>query len=149
MDERVLRLKTPEECEIFARNALERDRPDLDEQARKWSISLKAESHPGQSEVEKECRKAIHAYEATLTRKNGRTTRATRTWQMIERHGLLQAVERAVNRPAETAGYRALVEMGLKEFAFEAVILRHPVHFSEEAIRRARDRLSDWADAES
>jgi hypothetical protein len=69
--------------------------------------------------------------------------RASRTWQMIERHGVIGTVERAVNRPTETSGYRALVEMGLEEYAFEAVILRHPRLFSAEVVERSRQRLSE------
>jgi hypothetical protein len=35
--------------------------------------------------------------------------------------------------------------MGLEEYAFEAVILRHPEVFSEKAIQVSRERLSEWA----
>jgi hypothetical protein len=63
---------------------------------------------------------------------------------MVERHGILAAAERAVNRRAETAGYRALAEMGLQEFAFEAVILRHPALFSEDAVQRSQERMREW-----
>jgi hypothetical protein len=47
-----------------------------------------------------------------------------------------------VNRPTETSGYRALVEMGLEQYAFEAVILRHPQVFSAEAVERSHQRIS-------
>ena len=86
---------------------------------------------------------AIYAYEEVLSQKNGRRTRANRTWQMINRHGILAAVERAVNRSIDTAGYTALAEMGLQNYAFEAVILRHPELFSEEAIKHSRDRMAE------
>lgn len=39
------------------------------------------------------------------------------------------------------AGYAALVEMGLEQFAFEAVVLRHPHLFSHEAVERSRERM--------
>ena len=52
-------------------------------------------------------------------------------------------MERAVIRPTQTAGYELLVEMGLADFAFEAVILRHPEQFSEEAVQRSELRLSE------
>lgn len=52
---------------------------------------------------------------------------------MINRHGIIQAVERAVNRKTEPMGYQALVEMGMADLAFEAIVLRHPDLFSEEA----------------
>jgi hypothetical protein len=38
---------------------------------------------------------------------------------MINRHGNIGAVERAVNRPTETQGYTALVEMGLEDYALK------------------------------
>jgi hypothetical protein len=63
---------------------------------------------------------------------------------MIERHGIIGAVERAVDRTDETTGYTALVEMGVQDFAFEAVVLRHPELFSEKAVKRSSERLNEW-----
>ena len=63
---------------------------------------------------------------------------------MIKRHGIIIAVERAVNRPKETAGYKALVDMGMQDFAFEVVVCRHPSVFSPEALKRSQDRLKEW-----
>ena len=143
LDERVARLTSPEDCEKFAKNAIRLGRPDLADQARRHSIDLRAAEYGDASEVEKECIQAILAYEEVLSRKNGRRTRATRTWQMIKRRGILGAVERAVIRPTQTVGYELLVEMGLADFAFEAVILRHPEQFSEEAVQRSELRLSE------
>ena len=146
MDERVARLKTPEACERFIKNAIRLEEPELADQARKRAIELRAAEHGVSKPAEKECLQAIYAYEEVLSKKNGRRTRASRTWQMINRHGILASVERAVNREAETAGYKALAEMGLQEFAFEAVILRHPSLFSDEVIRKSRERMQDWQD---
>jgi len=39
--------------------------------------------------------------------------------------------------------YKALEEMGLKRYAFEAVILRHPDIFSTEAAEISRRRLGE------
>ena len=144
MDERVRNLKTPEQCEIFARNATERDRPDLADEARVRGVQLRAESYGAKTDAEREAIQAIYAYEEVLTQKNGKRTRASRTWPMIKRYGIIGAVERAVNREAETQGYTALVEMGLEDFAFEAVILRYPDVFSDEAVERSKKRLSEW-----
>lgn len=144
MDERVQRLDTRRKCENFARNATERGRPDLAAEARQRSVQLRAEKHEAKSAAEKEALQAVYAYEDLLTNKNGRTTRASRTWQMIKRHGIVEAVERAVKRDAVTQGYTMLVGMGLEEYAFEAVILRHPEVFSEEAVQVSRARLAEW-----
>ena len=133
MDERVKQLKTPGECERFIRNVIERY-PDLAQEARRRSVELRASAHGAQGAIEKEALKAVYAYEEVLNIKHGRRTRASRTWQMIERHGIIKAVERAVNRKKETIGYTALVEMGMQDFAFEAVVIRYPEVFSQEAV---------------
>ena len=146
MDKRIQRLDTLKKCENFARNAAERGRPDLTKEARQRAVQLRAQEHDAKSAAEKEALQAVYAYEDLLTKKNGRTTRANRTWPMIKRHGIIEAVERAVKRDAVTQGYTMLAEMGLEEFAFEAVVLRHPEVFSKEAAEVSRRRLAEWAD---
>jgi hypothetical protein len=62
---------------------------------------------------------------------------------MIKRRGIIPAVERLVNRPKETSGYRALIEMGLEDYSFEAVIVRHPNSFSSETVQHAQNRINE------
>ena len=161
MDGRVLKLKTIEECDAFRTNAIERGYNELAAEARQRKVQIKAESYGTQSDVERECIEALFAYEEVLTEKRGRTQKATRTWPMIAKYGVIDTVERVVNREADASGYTALVEMGLKDYAFEAIILRHPEAFSKEAVMRSRQRMheqehegskksenSDWTDEE-
>lgn len=62
----------------------------------------------------------------------------------------IQAKERAVQLRAEVHGAEsgaekeALVEMGLENYAFEAVIIRHPELFSNEALQISQDRMNEW-----
>lgn len=144
MDAIVARLKTPEECERFAKNALERGHRNLANEARKKAVQLRAEAYGARTQAERECLEAIYAYEEVLTARHSRRTRASRTWQMIKRHGILEAVERAVNRTAETVGYTTLLEMGLQDYAFEAVVVRHPELFSPETVQRSQKRIDEW-----
>lgn len=144
MDDRIKKIDSPEKCEIFAKNALQKGRQDLANEALLRATELKAESYGATTKAEKEALQAIYAYEETLRAKNGKKTRATRTWQMIERHGIIESVNRAVCRPTETQGYKALLSMGLADFAFEAVILRYPGIFSPEAVKISKERLADW-----
>ncbi len=137
----VSKLKTPEECTIFEKNVIERNRPDLAFAARKRSIELRSSAHGASSEVERDCLAAIYAYEDVLSAKNSRKTRATRTWQMIKRHGIIETFERSVIRRENTSGYDALIEQGLEQFAYENVVLTHPDSFSEAAVERARQRF--------
>lgn len=142
MNELIAKLKTPEECAVFEKNVLERGRPDLALAARKRAVELRAIQHGAVTDIERECLEAVFAYEQVLSAKNGKKTRASRTWPMIERHGIIGAAERAVDRSDDTAGYTALVEMGLQDYAFEAVILRHPQSFSTEAVTRSQERIA-------
>lgn len=107
---------------------------------------MRAQAHGATSQAERECLEAVYANERVLSQQRRRTTRASRTWQMIK-PWIFGAAERAVNRPTETSGYRALVEMGLEQYAFEAVILRHPQVFSAEAVERSRQRIHDTTNA--
>jgi hypothetical protein len=60
---------------------------------------------------------------------------------MIDEYGIIGAVERIVMRPDDATGYRVLVEMGMEDMAFEAVVLRHPEAFSQQALEHSRLRL--------
>lgn len=147
MDERIKNLDTPKKCEIFANNALNAGREDLAKQAKERAIQLKAETYGAETSAEKEAIKAVYAYEEILSANNGKKTRASRTWPMIQKYGIINAVERAVNRKAETKGYTVLLQMGLEAYAFEAVILRYPDQFSESAVEVSRQRMSEWESA--
>ncbi|GGZ72100.1 hypothetical protein GCM10008101_27920 [Lysobacter xinjiangensis] len=146
MDERVERLRTPEHCEAFARNARKLGRADLALEARQRAVELRAAAYGAASVAEKECLEAIYAYEDILSEKHGRRVRASRTWQMIKRRGIIAAIEQAVDRSDGTAGFTALKEVGLDNYAFEAVILRHPQLFSDSAVDRSRKRMAQFGE---
>jgi hypothetical protein len=135
-------LQTPEQCANLEANCIERGDNELALAARRRGVELRAEAYGATSAVERECLAAIYAYENVLLAKNGRATRATRTWNMVTRHGILEAAERAVDRKDATAGYTTLIKRGLENFTFEAVILRHPTQFSPQAVERARNRVN-------
>ena len=141
MDSRIARLKTVKECENFAKNALERGFPDLATEARERGVQIRAQAHGASSVVEKECLEAIYAFEEVKSEENGRRTKASRTWQAIKRYGIIPAVERIVTKREVSPGFKTLAEMGLKEYAFESVVLRHPDSFSIEARSISQERL--------
>ena len=142
MDDIIQKLKTPEECIQLEKNVRERN-PDLARRARRRAVELRAISYGNKSEVELELLKALYAYEEVLSEKNKRKTRASRTWQMIDRHGLIHAAERAVDRKIEPAGYKLLAEMGMHDLTFEAVIVRYPDLFNKDVVARAENRLKE------
>ena len=142
MNEAVRRLETPEECEQFIKN-VQKKYPELALEAHRKAVELRAAKHGVKTSVEQELLKAVYAYEEALSAKKGRKTRASRTWQMIERHGIIDAAERVVNRKDATLGYKTLIEMNMQDFAFEAVILRHPDSFGQATIDRAKVRMDE------
>ena len=79
MDHRVERLRTPAECEIFAKNATALKRPDLALEARRKAVDMQASTHETTSPIEMEAFASVYALEALLTRKNGKKTRASAT----------------------------------------------------------------------
>jgi hypothetical protein len=63
---------------------------------------------------------------------------------MIEKHGIIEAVERVVNRDDVTQGYKYLLEMGLQNYAFEAVVVRYPELFSNQCVEISKKRIEEW-----
>ena len=138
--EEIPKFKKPEDYEQFAINVQERS-PERAQEARRRAIELRAELHGATTSVEREALEAVFAYERMLWMEKGKKVRASYTWRMIENRGLLAAVERLVTRKKETQGYRLLVANGLEDKAFEAVVLRHPQSFSDEAVAASKARL--------
>lgn len=138
MDEIIKQLKTPEDCtRVIEKYTL------LINQARQRSLELRVQNHENNLLIEKELLKAIYAYEDILSKKNNRKTYASRTLQMVKRHGIIGAAERAVNRNVDAQGYKMLVEMGMQHLTFETIIAKHPEYFSAEAVRKANKRLEE------
>ena len=141
-DPSVLRLKTPEDCEQYAKN-VEAKYPALARHARRRAVELRAAKYGAKSEVEQEALRCIYAFEEARSQQTGKRARANRTWQSIQRNGILPTVDRVVARRKATEGYDALVEAGLEDFTFEAVVLKYSSSFSAEAVAQAKTRLGD------
>jgi hypothetical protein len=142
MDHRVERLRTPAECEIFARNAVAKNRPDLALEAQRKAVNLKVATHEAATPLEAEALATVYAHEALLAHRNGRKTRATGTWQAIKRHGIIEAIQKAVSRRSQTDNRAELREIGLEDLAFEAFVLRHEASFSPAAVQLSKERLA-------
>ena len=143
MYEDIAKLKTIEGCEQYALNNEARS-PELARAARRRAVELRAAEHGATRPIERELLEAVYAYERVLSRKRGKKTRASRTWQMIDRHGIIKAAEAVVSRKVDSAGYSSLVAMDMQDMAFEAVVLRHPESFSAEAVAQSEERMHQW-----
>jgi len=147
MDHRIARLKSPDECEQFAKNVAGRD-VALARQARRRAVELKAAMHGIESDVQTEALRAVYAYEEVLAARHHKKLPATRTWQLIRKQGVLGALEAIVERDTEpdvlNAVFTALAEMDMLDFAFESVVLRYPHLFKPLTVERARLHLQDF-----
>jgi len=141
VDQRIAQFVTAESCEQFALNVQDRE-PEAASEARRRAVELRAAAHGATTAAERESLEAVYAYEAARSVGRNRRFRASRTWQMIRERGILPAVENVVARPRDSAGYRALVEAGMLDKAFEAVVLRHPEAFSTDAVERSKKRMA-------
>jgi hypothetical protein len=140
-DDPIAKLSTPEACEQFAQNVERTGKHDLAVAARRRAVELRAAAHSASSDAERDALEAVYAYERALWSQRGKKVRASRTWQMIDRRGIIPAIEHIVCRGAESPGYAALEQMGMKDKSFEAVVLRHPQVFTVEAVQRSKERL--------
>lgn len=132
----------------LAKNVRDRN-PDLAQKARRRSVELRAISYGSNSEVELELLKSVYAYEEVLYEKHKKRQRASYTWRMIKRDGLIAAAEKAVNKKIDPPGYKLLAEMGLHDLTFEAVIVRYPEKFKPEVVLRAKSRLKELSEMQS
>ena len=143
MDYRVERLRTPAECESFALNAIDRKHPELASAARRKALTLQAAAHETSSPVEAEAFVAVYAYEMHLTRKNGRKTRAGKTWANVKRHGIIQAIQTAVSDTPDPAVLAGLREFGLEDLTFDALVVRHEAAFDAATVQISKARLAE------
>ena len=142
MDYRVERLRTPAECESFARNAIDRNRPELASAARRKALTMQAETHPASTPLEAEAFVALYAYEMHLTRKNGRKTRAAKTWAIARNHGIIQAIQKAVESTPDPGVLAGLRELGLEDLSFDALVVRNATAFDASTVRLSKARLT-------
>jgi hypothetical protein len=138
MDEIISKLKTPEECIQFANKCAA-----LAREAQRRAIELRANAQNAKSGVETELWKALFAYEEILSDKNKKKTLANRTRPMIKSYGIIGAAEKVVNRSIEAKGYKVLVEKGLQDMTFEAVIVRFPEAFAKGIVKLCQERLEE------
>ena len=133
MHELVLRIKKPELCYVFAKNATDRGHPELALEAYRRAVELRAEDHKPQSEAERDALRAFYAYEEALSALKGKRTRATGTWQMVNRHGLFETLIKRMQARTKDEASPKLAELGMEDLSFKAVYERHPDAFAVAA----------------
>ena len=80
---------------------------------------------------------AIQAYEEIVGEY------ASRTRQMLDRHGYTAALAKIVQSPDLQSGFRALRDSGQLDLTFEAVVVRFPTEFDQQIVAAAQWRLDN------
>ncbi|MCF6118422.1 hypothetical protein L2449_16210 [Mesorhizobium muleiense] len=120
----------------IARNARGKS-PTVEKAALRRLTEVSAKHTPGT--VEHACWQMVHAVEA-LRRLDGRkVARMHRMRPKIEKDGEIGALEYCALK--KTVGFDEVMDYGTPELTAEAIVLRHPIHFSPAALAAARARL--------
>ncbi len=133
MHELVERIREPELCYVFARNAERRGHPELALQAYRRAVDLRAEQHGADTAQELDALRVIYAYEEALSHNKGKRTRATGTWQMVRKQGLLPTIHRRLQTGSGNEVAATLKELHMEDYSFEAFAERYPQAMQEAA----------------
>jgi hypothetical protein len=68
---------------------------------------------------------------------------ASRTRQMIDNHGTVEALSRLVVSPDLQSGFKVLRDQDNLDSTFEAIVVRHPELFQVESVEAAQWRLDN------
>jgi hypothetical protein len=139
------------QCESLIRNAKKLNRPDIVNAVIRKSIELYLKNYPCYlelSEVEVECLKAVYFYEKILQIKHGKKIKATYTWRAINNNGIIAAVNRIVSKESEPIGFTHLIEMGVLDLSFEAIVLKYPGSFTYNAVKKSQERMFSYLNNE-
>ena len=133
MHQLVERITEPDLCYVFAKNATRRGHPELALEAYRRAVDLRAASHTVDSEAEMAALRSIYAYEEALSLTKGKRTRATGTWQMVNKHGVFAALAKRLDARGVDDVLPALKELAMEDYSFRAVKEAYPEAF-EKAI---------------
>lgn len=121
MHELVLRIKQPELCYVFADNATKRGHEELALQAYRRAVDLRAEAHADVTDAERLALKSFYAYEEALSWGQRKRKRATGTWQMVKRDGILETLRKRLDSKHADEARDALKTLKLEDYSFQAV----------------------------
>lgn len=135
-------LKTPEQCRTVMERALAQGKQDLYAIAFRHFCRLSGTPYDDPSDpLIRAAFEAVAAYEQTLKEKHGKNVAASRTRQKIANKGVYQSIVEWSKLHGNRAGFHTLIEAGMSEFTFEAVVVRFPDRFTPEVVASCRETL--------
>ena len=121
MHELVSRISKPELCYVFANNAVKRGHEDLALQAYRRAVDLRAEAHEGVSDAERQALKSFYAYEEALSYGQRKRKRATGTWQIVKKLGILPTLAKRLASKTGVDVAEVLKTLKMEDYSFETI----------------------------
>ena len=135
-------LQTTEQCRVVMERALAQGKHDLYAAAFRRFCKLSGVNHDDPSEpLVRAAFEAIATYEQTLQEKHGKNIKASRTRQKIAKKGVYQSLLEWSKLHGNRPGFHSLIEAGLLELTFEAVVVRFADRFPPDAVASCRETL--------
>ena len=121
MHDLVLRIKKPELCYVFAENAIRRGHDELALEAYRRAVDLRAEGHDGVTDAERLALKSFYAYEEAISYGQRKRKRATGTWQMVKKAGILPTLKKRISSRSSVEVAEVLKTLKMEDYSFDAV----------------------------
>jgi hypothetical protein len=137
-------LQTAEDCRRVMARALAKGDVELYQAAFRRLCALTGAAHDNSTDpLVRAAWEAVAAYEQTLYQKHGRNQSAARTRQKIKAKGVYQALLEWGKLRGNRPGFKSLIDAGLPEFTFEAVILKFAQRFPPDVVEACRLTLAE------
>ena len=133
MHDLVLRIKDAKGCYVFAQNAIRRGHPELAIQAYRRAVDVRAAEHEEVSEAELMALKAFYAYEEAISYGQKKRKRATGTWQMMNKIGILPTLHKRGQCRATDDFLPVLKELQMEDYSFQAVAKAYAADIKQAA----------------
>ncbi|WP_226780942.1 hypothetical protein [Oceaniglobus trochenteri] len=137
----VKKMEAPEGLRRMMANARLKGVEKVHDAAFKRLAHVQAEGDPGS--VEHGMWSAINAIEEIKRDDAGKTVRLSFLRRDIQKLGMVPAMDKLVSKDSPSERFEELIARHFPELTAEAVVMRHADKFSEGAVARSTERLSD------
>lgn len=130
----------PDRLRALMANAKRLEKPELAVACQARIAALAGQEYD--DEVERAFWEAVTMAEEIKTEVNGKTTRLSRTRQKHTRDGALKCIEDLALKEPASDGFDILASKSRLDLSFEAIVVRFPDRFSDEAGEAAHRKLA-------
>lgn len=138
---RIETLDDPDKLRALMANAVRLDVPEVRDAAFRRLAHIQSEGEPGS--VDHDMWSAINAIEEIKRADAGKTVRLSYLRRDIQKLGMVRAMDKLVSKAGSSERFDELIARHFPDLTAEAVVMRHSSEFSEDAVARSTERLSE------